>query len=298
MKLQFATLAAGQPAIPPNIPAAPCGARRWLAVLALAASLGWWTTPAWAALFPADKADNEPYTSQNTFREGQNGGSGFLPWVQLESETLVGSRYLTGRILDGHTYAWGLGGTYGVGRGLASALSVGTWRVTAVHDPNNSGFSGFNLKTSTQAGFGADELIRFGFNGSGGTGIYVSTDRGANYTFLDCGWVNGSGDTLEYNVGWDASGNYSLSVNDLTLTRSASVTGMMAARGEVAMMGAVVFGTSLNERLTFDAFEGVAVPEPATVLPLLVGIVLAIGLEHRRQTQVRVSRQSGRAATT
>ena len=287
MKLQFATLAAGQPswqAIPANIPAAPCGARRWLAVLALAASLVWWTTPACAALFAADNADNDPYPVTR-FQLGDNGGSGFLPWVRLESDTLVGSRYLASAIVPLHNGAWGLDGTYGVGRGLASALPVGTWRVTAVHGLNNTGFSGFNLKTSTQAGFGADELLRFGLNGSGGTGIYVSTDCGVNYTFLDCGWFNGSGDTLEYNVGWDASGNYSLSVNDLTEGIPASFTGTMA-HGEVAMLGAVVYGATLSEGLSFDAFEVVAVPEPATVLPLLVVIVLAMGLEHRRRARV------------
>jgi len=295
MKPQFATLAAGQPAIPADIPAAPCGARRWLAVLALAASLGWRTTPACAALFAADKAGNDPYPYSH-FQLGDNGGSGFLPWVKLESDTLVGSRYLTDGILDGHSYAWGLGGTYGMGRGLASALPAGTWQVTAVHDPNNSGFSGFNLKTSTQAGFGTDELLRFGFKGSGGTGIYVSTDRGADYTFLDCGWINGGGDKIEYNVGWDGSGNYSLSVNNLTETISTRFTGTMAP-GQVAMLGAVVFGNTLDEHLTFDAFKVVAVPEPATVIPLLLVIVLAVWLEHRRQTQVRASRQSGRPGT-
>ena len=287
MKLQFATLAAGQPswqAIPANIPAAPWGARRWLAVLALAASLGWWTTPACAALFAADNADNDPYPATH-FQLGDNGGSGFLPWVRLESDTLVGSRYLASAIVPLHNGAWGLDGTYGVGRGLASALPVGTWHLVAVHGLNNSGFSGFNLKTSTQTGFGADELLRFGLNGSGGTGIYVSTDCGVNYTFLDCGWFNGSGDTLEYNVGWDASGNYSLSVNNLTEARSASFTGTMA-HGEVAMLGAVVYGATLSEGLSFDAFEVVAVPEPATVLPLLVVIVLAMGLEHRRRARV------------
>ncbi|MCX6911749.1 MAG: PEP-CTERM sorting domain-containing protein [Verrucomicrobia bacterium] len=276
MKLQFATLAAGQPswqAIPANIPAAPWGARRWLAVLALAASLGWWTTPACAALFAADNADNDPYPATN-FHIGSNDDNG-------------GDGSLVSAIVPSHDYAWGLGGTCGVGRGLASALPVGTWRVTAVHDPNNSGFSGFNLKTSTQAGFGTGELLRFGLNGSSGTGIYVSTDSGAHYTFLNCGWFNGSGDTLEYNVGWDASGNYSLSVSDLTQTQTepASFTGTMA-HGEVAMLGAVVYGATLSEGLSFDAFEVVAVPEPATVLPLLVVIVLAMGLEHRRRARV------------
>ena len=285
MKLQFTTLAAGQPswqAISANIPAAPCGARRWLAVLALAASLVWWTTPACAALFAADNADNDPYPVTH-FQIGDNGGYGFLPWVRLESDTLVGAQYLASAIVPLHDGAWGLDGTYGVGRGLASALPAGTWQVTAVHNPNNSGFSGFNLRTSTQqAGFGAGELLRFGLNGSSDTGIYVSTDRGASYNFLNCGWFNGSGDTLQYNVGWDASGNYSLSVNDLTPTKSASFTGTMAL-GEVAMLGAVVYGLTLGEGLRFDAFEVVAVPEPATVLPLLLVIVLALGLEHRRQ---------------
>jgi hypothetical protein len=72
---------------------------------------------------------------------------------------------------DADANAWGLGGTYGVGRGLSSPLSAGTWQVTAVHDPDNSGFSGFNLKTSTQAGFDADEVFRFGLDGSGARGF-------------------------------------------------------------------------------------------------------------------------------
>ncbi len=225
---------------------------RLLAALVATACLGWVTTSGFADLVAADQADNDPYPASH-FQLGDNGGYGFLPWVKLESGG-VGSRFLAPAIVPSHSHAWSLSGAYALGRGLTNAMPAGTWHLVAVHDPDNSGFSGFNLKTSTQAGFGADELLRFGFNGSGGTGIYVSTDGGANYTFLDCGWVNGSGDTLEYTVGWDGSGNYTLAVNNLTEGKPASFTGTMAT-GAVAMLGTAVFGASLNESLTFDTFE-------------------------------------------
>ena len=130
-------------------------------------------------------------------------------------------------------------------------------------------------------GGGADELLRFGLNGSGGTGIYVSTDGGANYSFLDCGWDKGTGDTLEYNVGWDASGNYTLAVNNLTEPMAASFTGTMTP-GTVSMLGAAVFGASSNEGLAFDGYE--VVPEPATALPVALLIALVVA---RRVWQTR-----------
>lgn len=276
MKLQLLALAGGRPAwptLPATISLAERATRCCIKAIAIVIGLGLGSAPVFAALFATDNADNDPYPVTH-FQLGDNGGYGFLAWVQLESGT-PGSRSLAPAIVPLHVSAWGLGGTYGVGRGLASILPVGAWRLTAVHDPHNSGFSGFNLKASTQAGFGTDELLRFGFNGSGDTGIYVSTDGGANYTFLDCGWDNGSGDRLEYSVGWDAAGNYSLSVNNLTEAKSSSFTGTMAPGG-VAMLGAVVYGTTLNEGLAFDAFEVETIPEPATVLPLLAVIVLTL----------------------
>jgi hypothetical protein len=248
----------------------------------LAVGLGWLSTPSFAALFATDQADNDPYPVTH-FQLGDNGGYGFMAWVQLQGGA-PGSRFLGTALLPLHVNSWGLSGTYAVGRGLASAVPVGAWHLVAVHDPNNSGFSGFNLKTSTQAGFGADELLRFGLNGSGGTGIYVSTDRGVSYTFLDCGWLNASGDTLEYTVGWDALGNYSLAANNLTEAKAASFTGSMAP-GEVSMLGAAVYGATLNDRLSFDTFEITAIPEPTTALPLLV-VVLALCLERSRQRRL------------
>lgn len=228
-----------------------------------------------------DRADNDPYPVTG-FMPGDNGGAGFQPWVELEEGT-PGSMFLAADI-DSGTYAWGLSGTYALGRGLSSPWSAGLWTLLAVHDPDNTDFSGFSLRDNTDpgTGFGDHELLRFGLNpneiGYDATGIYVSTNAGADYTFLDCGWVDGEGDVIEYGVSWNGAGQYTLVVSNRDEGVRSTFVGDMRA-GSVAMLGTAVFGATADEGLTFDRMQ--VIPEPATLVLLALG---AVALSARRQT--------------
>ena len=234
-------------------------AKRLLMALMLTAGLGWLATPGFAALVAADQADNDPYPASH-FQPGDNGGTNFMAWVELElGGTYTGSRYMKQPgILPSADYAWWLGGKYAMGRGLTNALLAGTWHLVAVHNPDfyqyNNYFSGFNLKSSTQLAFGDGELLRVIFDKRASTGISVSINGGSSYTFLNCGWADGDGDTNEYDVGWDGFGNYTLAVTNLTEGKAASFRGTMAS-GAVAMLGVVTTGANNSKGIAFDGFE-------------------------------------------
>lgn len=233
----------------------------------------------------SDNADNDPYPVSG-FLPGDNGGSGFIGWAELE-EGDPGSMYLASSI-ESDSYSWGLSGFYGLGRGLQSARSSGRWTLIAQHDPDNSAFSGFSLRTSTNitSGFDTDEILRFGMDpgqaGYDGSGIYVSTNQGTSYQFLDCGWVDGEGDVIEYDINWFSSGTFSLSVSNRTEGVATTLQGSMEG-GSVAMLGAASMNSTLNEGVIFDGFAvGDAVPEAGTAVSLLIG-ALVISFMRKRQ---------------
>jgi hypothetical protein len=226
----------------------------WLMALAVALGLAGVAPASLAAVIAADSADNDPYPITN-WQVGDNGGYGFQPWIALERGT-PGARYLTGRILDGHRYAWGMNGTYAFGRGLSAGLEVGSCRVTAVHGAASQSFSGFNLKTSSQPGLAAGEVFRFGINPGlldyrNGT-IQISTDGGATYRSLDCGWPVGLGDTIEYTITWSAEGLWWLDVRNIAAGTLAGFVGVRLFP-PVTMVGATACGATLSEDLAFDA---------------------------------------------
>ena len=233
--------------------------------------------PAVADIVAADNADNDPYPATG-FLPGDNGGTGFLAWVELEVGN-PGSMHTTAAI-DNGSYSWALDGSYALGRGLSNSLSTGTWRLLAVHDPDNTDFSGFNLRasTNTTGGFSQSELIRFGMDpsqpGYDGSGIYVSTNAGLSYLFLDCGWSDGEGDTIEYRISWTGTGSFSLLVSNRNEGVVTNFSGLMPA-GTVAMLGVAVFGSSLDEGITFDDYQVEnVIPEPATGLLLAGSLIL------------------------
>ena len=207
-----------------------------------------------SSAFAQDNAGNDPYPVSQ-FQIGDNGGWNFEPWMKLESDTFIGTRYLGASIGDS-LYSWGLGGTYGVGRALPGTAHKGLWQIRMVHDPDNTGFSGFNLKTAGLAGFDVSELIRVGLApdevGFDGTGVYVSTDGGDQYTFLDCGWVDGRGDVILYQLFYDEAGGYTLTVNNLDEEVTSQFSGQLPSSA-VLMLGVAVFGATLDESVAFDS---------------------------------------------
>jgi hypothetical protein len=254
----------------------PLGARRVVVLAGLATLLNL-AEPARAVAGAWDDADIEPYPTAG-FRPALNGGSGFDPWSELES----GALYTTflGPPIDAGLRSWGLSGTYAMGRGVLSPVAAAVWSLVAVHEvvnPTHHGFSGFNLKSSTQAGFDTDELLRFGILPSHlnytDTGICVSTDRGLHYEFLDCGWTRTAGASIEYSVRWDGLGHYALTAKNLAEDKLASFVGAMPA-GAVAMLGSAVYGASLDERLLFNHYT--VIPEPPWGLLSLAAFAVAL----------------------
>lgn len=268
----------------------------------LAAGLLGLAPSGWAAFTAHDDADNSPYPGDGSFEGGQDGGSGFQPWVALKLglPPSGGGRHLVRPGIRGSAagdyYAWGLNGGYAMGRPLAQPAKSGTWTFLAVHtvgEVANSGFSGFSLKSSTSEFFGVNELLRFGFrsrapddSGSWAGGICLSINGGQDYTFIDRGWGNGSGDTLSYSVGWEESGSYTLTVHNWSRDDTFSYDSMMPP-GSVAMLGAVNLGVGSSELLAFDTFLVSYVPEPAAALPVLALTAFAVTLRRTAARTVR-----------
>jgi hypothetical protein len=235
----------------------------------------------WVCAFPVlgafDQADNDPYPTQGS-ASYQNAGTGFMAWEPSATEN-SGGEYLGNALMFPNTYSWEISQTRAMGRGLETPLAQGQWSFLAQHDANNTHFSGFNLKSTTNNNaFATDELLRFGMDEFNGGGLYLSTDAGQSYTFLDCGWVDGAGDTLQYTLDWNATaGTYSLSVSNLTETLSSTFSGNLAISGTaVSMLGTGIFGTSTDEHLNYDQLT--VIPEPAiwSIILLTAGSLIAI----------------------
>jgi hypothetical protein len=208
------------------------------------------------SLTASDRADNAPYpTSQ--FQLGDNGGVNFGPWVNLAGSGTTGSRYLAGSIGDS-SHSWALSGTYAVGRALPGIAHHGLFQIRMVSNPNNIGFAGFNLKSAALSGFGETEVIRVGMTpapiASIGKGISVSTDGGKTYTFLDCGWADGRGEPIVYQIYWDESGRYTLTVANTAEDITSQFTGKLPTSA-VDMLGVGVLGGSTAESIQFDSLR-------------------------------------------
>jgi hypothetical protein len=259
-----------------------------LAVYAFAVSAGA------GLLIAADNADNEPYPLG--WNPGDNGGTGFTAWVSLEVGS-PGSMYVENMApLDG-TYSWGLSGTYAVGRGLSNSLAEGQWTLLARHGAGVNAFCGFNLRTSTNiTAFDTDEILRFGINYSAesdATRIYFSTNRGADYAYIDLGEDDLRGADLEYQVSWSTiSGSFTLGI--WNGTNYGEITAALPVGGAVAMLGAGVFEATLDERMTFDDYHISAIPEAAVLAYVVLGCGLVRWFASRKGTFSGVVRKPRR----
>lgn len=242
------------------------------------------SSTSFADLVGSDNADNDPYPLG--WNPGDNAGIGFKGWTVLDSGS-PGSMYIdsTSELEGG--YSWGESGTFALGRGLSNSLPSGYWSFLARHDMDNTAFSGFNLRTSTNIGSGFDssELIRFGLDagvmGYDNTGVYISTNAGADYSFLDLGDEDIRTAILLYTIHWDTSlGSYSLTVSNTDVGTTATLNGALASGSSVAMLGMGIFGVDTDERLTFDSF-GVAIPEPGTLVAVGLGALLLFSRRRR-----------------
>ena len=101
---------------------------------------------------------------------------------------------------------------------------------------------------------------------------------------LNCNWVDARGDALAYTITWDASGTYTLTVDNFSEQTSSSFGGTIPT-DTVLMFGAAVFGPSLSDQLAFDGAEVGTVPEPATIVPAVAVLMTALvhSIRNRRR---------------
>ena len=205
-------------------------------------------------LSAGDNADSNPYPTTQ-FQLGDNGGFNFEPWTKLEGSGASGAASLAGSI-GTSAHSWSVDGTYALGRALPGIVHHGFWQIRMVSAPDNTGFAGFNLKSAALAGFDQTEVIRVGLTpapiASIGKGISISTDGGKNYTFLDCGWADGRGESIIYQIYWDESGRYTLTVANVNEGITSQFNGQLPTSA-VTMLGVGVFGASTAESLQFDS---------------------------------------------
>ncbi len=223
-----------------------------------------------ADLLAYDRADlDDPYGNDDTFMPGQNGGSGFTDWVQIE-QGMAASMFLANPIDGESIRSWGLSGTYALGRGLVDPLNEGIFSTLASYGSSVNAFAGFSLRTSLDPDdFAAGEILRFGLiNGA----INYSTDQGDTYTDIESMTV-WRGMTLRYSVLWSTQlGSFSLTVSafgDPGLTET--VTGSLATGNPVAMLGVGIFESNTDRQLLFDDFQVTTIPEPSSLAFLLLG---------------------------
>ncbi|MCP5526297.1 MAG: hypothetical protein H7A47_05760 [Verrucomicrobiales bacterium] len=210
--------------------------------------------PRWVSwLAAADEAGNPPYP-ESGFQPGDNGGANFGPWVDLGNGEAEWSTELGGSI-GGSDRSWVLRGSGAMGRSLPGTTHHGLWQLRMVHDRRSQSFSGFNLKSAASPGFAATEVIRIGMAGqpvpSAEKGIFISTDGGDHYTFLDCDWSDGWGDTILYGLSWDERGRFVLTVNNLNEALTSRFEGMLPTSA-ISTLGVGLSGSSSTEELRFD----------------------------------------------
>ena len=225
--------------------------------------------PSRADLFTAsDVSANEPYASQENWNLGDNGGSGFEGWRQIGAEP--------SRSLDSGGFA--ISGDGGAGRSFANgtALATGTFSVQATHDTQStiSHFSGFALYSA-----GDTEILRWGVgtaedrdDGVDKTGFWYSIGTGGQNDYTLIARTDTTPLAADYSISWSVFSSgmaIDLSINSGTYTRHLDLDNSSA----VTAIGALIAGSSQSETLHFDNLEveGLAVPEPSTLILLLLG---------------------------
>lgn len=227
---------------------------------------------AYATNLAWDSATNEPYATADNWAMGDNGGVGFDGWRQIGDSAPMRS------IADGAFVASYDGGA---GRSLSTALSSGSFEVSATHG-FVSKFSGFALYSASDV-----ELIRFGVTtdedretarenvvgfwycttASSGVNRYVLFGESSSSAICD--------NPIDYTISWNfLNSDMSFSISAVGEGISASIENLVlpSITEPVGAVGVLIAANSTADSLKFNNLSVTgAVPEPATISLLSLG---------------------------
>jgi len=213
-----------------------------------------------------------------------NGGSGYNLWTPL-ADTGGGGTYMEGVGVNGRqvegNYSFALyagGGSYDISRPLSSSLASAQFNIITRFDIAGAGPNLVNLRAGNNtASFSAGELLSFGIV----NGNELSYTDGSGFHTLASGEARGS--VWDWTVDFNATtGAFALSVTNLGGGYAATVSGSLEASGtSVGSFAVINSSTGGGQNVIFDVPSFEAIPEPATLSLVGLGVAALLGFRRR-----------------